>query len=108
MADHWRGYRLLVLGGRRFRWTCSFNEPLDVHSRAYAEHGGSWPPDRLLVRPEDGPHRLLAVEWPACRGPVVRPALVRRCVEEAIRRGWPDSGAALVLDGPGPAEEAGP
>jgi hypothetical protein len=54
----------------------------------YAERGESWPPDRLVVRPEEGPHRLLTVSWPACHGSVVGPGIVRVCVEEALRRGW--------------------
>jgi hypothetical protein len=44
--------------------------------------------DRLLFRPEAGSHRLPTVSWPAGRGPVVKPGLVRACVEEVLRRGW--------------------
>ena len=99
MANNWRGYRPLTLDGRRLRWTCSFHHTSEVSSTGYAERGASWSPDRLLVRPEDGPHRLLTVSWPACRGPVVKPELVRACVEQALRRGWLDTHAVLDLSG---------
>jgi hypothetical protein len=99
VANDWRGYRSLALGGRQFRWACCFNHPLEVFSVGYVKRGASWPPDRLLVRSEDGAHRLLTVRWPACRGPVVKPALVRACVEEALRRGWLDTHAVLDLAG---------
>ena len=36
-----------------------------MQSVGYAERGEGWPPDVLVVRPEDGPHRHLAVTWPA-------------------------------------------
>ena len=64
-------------------------------------------PDRLLVRPEDAADRLLSVHWPFRESPVVKPALVRACVEEALRRGWPDRLAVLEMAGaevPSPGE----
>lgn len=88
MATGKKRTRPLALDGRRFRWRCEFNDPLEAFSVGYAERGGAWPPDTLVVRPEDGPHRLLTVTWPACKGPVVTPGLVRACIEEALRRGW--------------------
>jgi hypothetical protein len=88
MAKSWRGYRPIVLHGRRFRWMCQFNHPLEVLSAAYANRHTEWSPDILKIRPEDNPDRLLTVSWPACHGPVVKPDLVRACIEEALRRGW--------------------
>lgn len=108
MATGKRGTRPLSLGGRRFRWRCEFHHPLEVHSVGYAERGTSWPPDALVVRPEDGPHRLLTVTWPACTGPVVTPGLVRACVEVALRRGWLTDLPDLELAGADVPESAGP
>ncbi|HEX4608765.1 MAG TPA: hypothetical protein VH092_11230 [Urbifossiella sp.] len=99
MAASWRGYRPIVVDGRRFRWACAFNHPAERGSVGYATHGVSWPPDTLTVRPEDGPHRPLTVTWPACTGPLVTPRLVRACLEEAIRRGWPNGVSQLELLG---------
>jgi hypothetical protein len=87
MAVGKRRTRPLVFGSRRFRWRCDFNDPREKSSVAWHE-GRITTPDRLLVRPEDGPHRVLTVSWPPCCGPVVSPGLVRACVEEAVRRGW--------------------
>jgi hypothetical protein len=100
VAQSWRGYRLLIRDGGRFRWACSFHDPLERFSAAYAERGQSWSPDVLTVRPEDGPHRLLTVSWPPCRGPVVQPGLVRACIEEALRRGWLAEHPVVQLAGP--------
>jgi hypothetical protein len=88
MASDWRGYRAIVVNNQRFRWRCAFHYPSEVLSVGYARRGQSWPPDVLIVRPEDRPHRVLRVEWPACHGPLVTPALVRVCIEEGLRRGW--------------------
>jgi hypothetical protein len=68
-------------------------------SVGYRERGESWPPDELVVRPVDGPHRRVSVTWPACKGPLVTPGLVRACVEEALRRGWLTELANLDLAG---------
>jgi hypothetical protein len=65
----------------------------------YAKHGTTWRLDRLVVRPEVGPHRLLTVTWPACHGPVVKPRLVRACIEEALRRGWLAEHSVVTLSG---------
>jgi hypothetical protein len=99
MATGKRRTRPLSLGGRRFRWRCEFSHPLEVFSAGYEERGASWPPDTLVVRPEDGPHGLLTVTWPACEGPVVTPGMVRSCVEEALRRGWLAELPVLKLPG---------
>ena len=85
MGSNWRGYRPFVLDGRRFRWACHFHYPIEVLSTSYAKHGHTWRPDALLVRREDRPHCLLTVAWPACHGPLVKPRLVRACIEEALR-----------------------
>lgn len=61
MATGKRGTRPLSLGGRQFRWRCAFNHPLETFSVGYAERGGSWQPDSLVVRPVEGPHRKLTV-----------------------------------------------
>jgi hypothetical protein len=90
--------RPLVIGGRRFRWRCEFNHPAEKLSVAWAEER-IITLDRLFVRPEDGPHRLLTVSWPPCEGPVVKPGLVRACVEAAIRRGWLADVPTMELSG---------
>src|SRR3954471_13258009 len=92
--------RRLTVGAQHFRWRCEFHLPAEKHSVGYAQQGKSWKPDTLLIRPEDGPHRLLAVIWPPCEGPLVQPRLVRSCIEEAFRRGWLDHHPAIVLNGP--------
>jgi hypothetical protein len=99
MAKSWHGYRALVLDGRRFRWECSFNEPLDKLSSAYSENGMNWPPDTLTVLPEIDPHRRLTVTWPACCGPIVMPRFVRLCIEQALARGWLDEHAVMTMAG---------
>jgi hypothetical protein len=99
MAKVWRGYRLIVVTGGRFRWACHFHHPMEVLSRAYAKRGATWTLDTLLVRPEDQPERLLRVTWPACYGPVLKPAFVRACIEEATRRGWPSQVRNLEFAG---------
>ena len=98
MAVGKRRTRPLVVGGRRYRWRCEFNHPQEVSSVAWIE-GRITTPDRLLVRPEDGAHRQLTVTWPPCSGPVVTPGLVGACVEEAVRRGWPNNVPAMELAG---------
>ena len=67
MAVGSRGSRPLVLDGRHFRWRCEFNEPLEVSSVAFAE-GRITTPDRLIVRPVEGPHRLLSATGPPAAG----------------------------------------
>jgi hypothetical protein len=39
------------------------------------------------------------VIWPACHGPIVKPALVRACIEKALRRGWLSEHRDLTLKG---------
>jgi hypothetical protein len=99
MAVGRRRTRRLCVDGRCFRWRCDFNEPLEKFSVGYAKRGTSWRPDTLVIRPEDGPHRLLTVTWPACQGPVVKPRLVRACIEEALRRGWLTDHSGMILAG---------
>ena len=98
MAVGKRRPRSLTVNGRRFRWRCEFHDPAERYSVAMAE-GRITSPDRLVIRPESCPHRLLTVSWPPCHGPVVLPGLVRACVEAASRRGWPDERASLELAG---------
>lgn len=99
MATGKRRTRPLSLGNRRFRWRCDFNHPLEAFSTGYRERGAFWSPDTLVIRPEDGPHRRLTVTWPACRGPLVTPGLVRTCVEEGLHQGWLTESPALELAG---------
>jgi hypothetical protein len=99
MAVGKRRTRRLTVAGRCFRWRCEFSEPAERFSVSYAACGESWAPDRLVLRPEEEPHRLLTVTWPACHGPVVRPELVRACIEEALRRGWLAEHQAVTLAG---------
>ncbi len=99
MVKMWRGYRPLVLGGRRFRWACHFHYPIEVLSAAYGKRGSTWRPDTLVVRPEDSPQRLLSVTWPACYGPVLKPGFVREVIEEALHRGWLTEHPDLRLEG---------
>ena len=98
MAVGKRSTRPIYVKGQRFRWRCQFNEPLERFSVAMAE-GRMTSPDRLLVRPEASPHLLLTVSWPPCRGPVVKPGLVRKCIVEALRCGWPEEQVSLELAG---------
>jgi hypothetical protein len=97
MATGQRRTRPFSLDGRRFRWRCEFTFPAEMFSRGFAE--ASWTADALVIRPEDGPHRRLTVTWPACKGPLVTPGLVRACIEEALRRGWLTESSAMELDG---------
>jgi hypothetical protein len=99
MAKVWRGYRLIVVASQRFRWACHFHYPMEALSTSYAKRGATWPPDTLVVRPEERPERLLRVTWPACYGPILKPVLVRACIEEALRRGWLSDSANLEFAG---------
>lgn len=99
MAVGKRRLRSLALGDRRFLWRCEFSSPLEVCSVGYRERGSSWPPDRLVVRPEIGLHCRLWVDWPPCQGPLVTPDLVRACVEVALGRGWLADSPTLDLAG---------
>jgi hypothetical protein len=98
MAIGKRRTRSLSIDGQRFRWRCDFNEPAEKFSAAWSE-GHITQPDRLLIRPDEAPHKLLTVCWPACGGPVVKPSLVRACIEKAARRGWPAEHSLLELAG---------
>ncbi len=99
MAIGKRRTRPLSLDGQEFRWRCEFSAPYEMASSSYTRDGAAWPPDTLLVRLVDGPHRRLAVTWPACTGPLATPGLVRACVEEALRRGWLTTLPVLELAG---------
>jgi hypothetical protein len=99
MATGKRRTRRLTAHGQAFRWRCDFNEPAERFSVGYAQCGQTWRPDSLVIRPEEGPHRLLTVTWPACLGPVVKPRLVRACLEEALRRGWLTESPVLTFPG---------
>jgi hypothetical protein len=99
MAKTRRGYSPLVLDGRRFRWACEFHYPFEIMSAGYARNGSTWRPDTLVIRPEDRPQRLLTVTWPACCGPLVKPGVVRACIEEALRREWLGDYSVMKLAG---------
>jgi hypothetical protein len=99
MAVGKRRTRRLDVNGVSFRWRCDFHEPADQFSSSYAADGTTWKPDTLVVRPEEGPHRLLTVTWPACHAPLVLPGLVRACIMEALHRGWLAEHPALTLAG---------
>jgi hypothetical protein len=97
MAVGKRGTRRINVGGKFFRWRCEFHDPSEQFSSGYAEHGKTWTPDTLLIRPESQPRRQLSVTWPACTGPVVTPQFVRDCIEAALQRGWPAASEVLEL-----------
>lgn len=97
MARRWRGYRLITVNGRRFRWKCDFNEPADKFSAAYARSGHEWEPDRLIVLVEENPHDTLTVTWPACEAPSIQPRDVRAAIHAAMDRNWLDAAHSLVL-----------
>ena len=99
MAGQWRDYRLIVVEEQRFRWKCDFHDPSVLGSTSYAKHGSTWAPDTLTVRVEDQPNQVLSVTWPACHGPIVLPAFVRACIEQALRDGWLRERPALELVG---------
>jgi hypothetical protein len=89
-----RRTRPLVLGSNRFRWRGQFNDPeLSLSAELFTAH------DALLVRPEEGHHRLLTVFWRVGDRVLLTPGLVRACVEEAIRRGWLSEYPTLSLAG---------
>ena len=88
-----------MLDGRHFRWRCELNDLLEVSPVAFAE-GRVTTPDRLIVRPVEGPHRLLSVIWAPCNGPVVTPEWVRVCVEEALHAAGSRSGRRWSWTGP--------
>jgi hypothetical protein len=93
-----RRTRPLSIDGHCFRWQCDFSESMVKSSISWSE-GRITSPDRLLIRPDDAPHKLLTVCWPPCSGPVVKPALVKACIQEAIRHGWPAQQSVLELVG---------
>ena len=100
MSKIWKGYRPFALDGRCFRWAVHFHYRFDAMSAGFARRGSTWPPDTILLRPEDHPQALLRVTWRACTGPrLITPAFVRVCIEEALRRGWPNDHAILELPG---------
>jgi|GEM_PF-1807781 len=97
MAKRWRGCRLITVNGRRFRWKCDFNEPLDKSSVAYARNGHEWAPDRLIVLLEESPNHVLTVTWPACDAPVIRPRDIRAVIQAAMDRKWLESEHSLNI-----------
>ena len=91
--------RPITVEGRRFRWRCDFNHPdLMLSEMAFNYRLNNFP-DRLLVRPDDAPHRLLTVSWPPCHAPLVKSCLVRACTEEALRQGWLAEHSVMELAG---------
>ena len=106
MAIGKRRTRPLVMKGLHFRWRCEFNEPLDQFSVAFKE-GRIASPDQLIIRPTDESHQLLTVTWAPCRGPVVTPALVRACIEEALQQGWLSERPKLEPHGASVAQKDG-
>jgi hypothetical protein len=99
MALGKRRTRRLTVNARCFRWRCDFNGPYERFSISYAKRGSTWAPDSLIVRPEEGPHRLLTVTRAACLGSVVTPRLVRACIVEAVRKGWLAEHSLMTLEG---------
>ena len=99
MAKRWGEWRLIVVGDRRFRWKVDFHGPYDIGSVAYAENSHDWVPDELLIRPEDRSNRRVTIHWPACKGGIVTPHLVRRCLDEAFDQGWLTQHDCITLNG---------
>ena len=97
MTRRWRDYRAITVRKQRFRWKCDFHVRAEKLSRAYADAGHRWEPDRLIVRVEESPRVMLTVTWPACEAPVIQPHMVRAMIESAMDRGWPDRERAVVL-----------
>ncbi len=79
MASDWRGWRRIGVNEQRFRWAIVANP--------------DYMTNRLVVRVEDRPSLRLNVRRP----PVGEPNFVRACIEEAQRRGWPESCAKMHL-----------
>ena len=76
MAADWRGWRLIVVNGERFRWQFDsiFYESFTVRVRPEAK------PSCLLVGTNAG-----------------QPSAVRAMIETAIARGWPNDVPNLEL-----------
>ena len=89
MAFGTKRYRRLIVGERVLFWRYLWYDGMSLFA-------GN---NHLLVRPEVGPHRLLRVNF-GYGGPTVTPRVVRACVDEAIRRGWPFERAGLTLKAP--------
>ncbi len=70
MAADWRGWRLIVVNGERFRWRKTFETYTDI----------------VRVRTESNPVRLLTV-WHGYA--IAVPGTVRVWIETATARGWP-------------------
>lgn len=79
MAGQWRNYRPIVIDGVRYRWQCDHD----------CSHLGGF-----IVRPEEDPQMLLDVEWSHA---LIKPALVRLCIELALEQGWMSEHRNLAL-----------
>ena len=108
MAFGKKGYRRLVVRGRVFFWRYDCQDPVIRLALAASTGAGDRhdPPhvDRVLIRPEDQPHRVLRVDC-GFTCPLVTPAAVRKWLEAALVLGWPDRRDSLELNGllvPGP------
>lgn len=89
MPKRWKNYRRIVVADHTLRWRTDSHSPYQIHSRAYAESGESWEPDRLLIRLESDPKQLLTVVWPACTAPAaITPGLVASYIHTALDSGW--------------------
>lgn len=98
MAGKWRGWRLLVVGERRFRWQFSAHFPFDM-SHLTEDKRRRWSFDTLTVRTEDRSPRRLFVRWQPFGSPMVTPGLVRACIDKALREGWLTDAEVMELPG---------
>jgi hypothetical protein len=92
MAVGKRRTRAIVVGQRRFRWRCDFNDPWLTPP---PDSDGPTGRHRLLVRLEDAPNKLLTV---SCRAAVITPGFVQACIARALEQGWLASHPRLELE----------
>lgn len=88
MAADWRGWRLIVVGGERFRWQCLLGCPCGCCANAWS---------RVLVRAEAAPSRLLTVSGGREHFLVTLPGTVAEWIAHAQAHGWPTEQRAMEL-----------
>lgn len=100
MAFVKRDFRRLLAGKRMFFWRYACQDPVIRMALAHSRRALATEPheDRVLVRPEDAPHRLLRV-YCGVGCPLVTPGVVRRWIDTAASLGWPSERVSLELDG---------